>query len=1240
MLQLIIAIVALGLLWAAAIWLEFSYWIPAVVTVAVVLAFIGVEVWKRIRAKRAAKELERGLAAQAADQARKARPDMQPEIMEMQSEFQKALAALKSSKLGKSGTDALYALPWYVIIGPPGAGKSTALRNSGLQFPYLSAKGGGLRGLGGTRNCDWWLTNEAVLLDTAGRWSTDDEDRDEWFGFLDLVGKTRPQKPLNGLIVAVSVGDLGGASEDEVASVAKRIRDRLDEVMGRLSMRLPIYVLFTKSDLIPGFVEVFQDLSTSDRGQTWGFTAPVASPIGEAGNYFATRFDEMQSALESWSVKRMSDERKLETRAQIHGFPVQFAALRDNLSLFVSRLFEDNVYQETPMFRGAYFTSGTQEGRPIDRVMRRMSEAFGMKGGDLQLSEPQVAQKSYFLRDPFVNVMFKDADLAVRSVTEMKRQRTRRYIVAAAVAAVALFVLAFPTIAYVQNVQLLDDVDKAVVLASTHGRGADGQRSSALALVDPLQHLNDRLREYKTDGPPLSMRYGMYRGDEIFPKLSELYGKILRQDAIQPIVAADLVSMGEFGRRYEALPDSRPTPEENRTMYDSLKLHLLLTAPKEDGETPFNASFREWAAGALADRWAALEGMGPQDPQRERMRQHVLSYANVAIENPSLAFTRDAGTVRRVRGILARTPLPDLALERIIEEVEPLGYSLGLREMLGTSVGAMSARSRVRGAFTRRAWEEKVRAMLESPEASFSGEPWVYGQIGVVRRDETAQKEAEIERLRSEYFRQYIDEWQEFVLGVRVTPPGSNVEALAMLQDFTRGTPPPIGRFIRALHYNVELPVPTSAAANAAGSVAGSIVDSARRRLNETNRGRAVLNALGAAQGPGATSDIGEVLLTERDVKTAFDGFTMFAVPPAPPAPAPSADGQAAAPPPPASATPVDLDIYQEQLQFVRDALQTHLDNPGADSEALNTRIQTARTSIRSLIERQEVGWRPRFEMLLWPPIEGASMSSAMAAGASSGRAWCTDVVAAYERTIKGRYPFDPAGQDVPLADFTAFFKPTDGTLWGFYGRSLNTIVPRQGDRFAFSTRLGRDAGSVYQRSLLEYLSRANDVSNVFFAPGAASAGIEFDVRVRPSPRIATIQFSVGGTVIDYHNGPEQWTRASWPGESPVAGASFEVRGDGGIHEKVQQEGEWGFFHLLELGTVTAGGTGDAPVFTVAWRLRSSDVDVAIDIRPVRRDSPFFGVAGRDPRPSFLAPVRTPQVNVPREIFTGGATCR
>src|ERR1700736_1086950 len=186
-----------------------------------------------------------------------------------------ALATLKVASRGKK--DFLYDLPWYVLIGPPGSGKTTALVNSGLQFPLSGgATPAAISGVGGTRYCDWWFTEDAVLIDTAGRYTTQDSDakadKQSWVSFLDLLKKNRPRQPINGVIVAIALTDIGWAAQGERLAHARAIRARLLELHDRLKVDFPVYALFTKGDLIAGFMEYFASLSDQGRRQVWGAT--------------------------------------------------------------------------------------------------------------------------------------------------------------------------------------------------------------------------------------------------------------------------------------------------------------------------------------------------------------------------------------------------------------------------------------------------------------------------------------------------------------------------------------------------------------------------------------------------------------------------------------------------------------------------------------------------------------------------------------------------------------------------------------------------------------------------------------------------------------------------------------------------------------------------------------------------------------------------------------------------------
>src|SRR4026209_2685963 len=334
----------------------------------VVLCWLLVKAVKRLGAFRQSDRLLAGGVGPPQQPERNRTP---AEVQKLRERFDEAVAALKEQR--RSG-HSLYDLPRYVILRAPGAGKTTALLSAGRRFATEWRVGkGALRGVGGTRNCDWWFTDEAIFLDTAGRYTTQDSDAASdslgWSEFLALLKKHRARRPINGVILTINAHDLiveGAAAREGDVEAARR---RLLELNRELHIQLPVYVMVTKCDLVAGFNEYFDDLTQEGRAQVWGVTFPYEQTLsGEAAQGYPTEFEALIERLNARVFARVEEDRDVQRRTKVFSFPQQMAALRETLRRFVSDVFASTRLAQPLQLRGVYFTSGTQDGTQIDRL--------------------------------------------------------------------------------------------------------------------------------------------------------------------------------------------------------------------------------------------------------------------------------------------------------------------------------------------------------------------------------------------------------------------------------------------------------------------------------------------------------------------------------------------------------------------------------------------------------------------------------------------------------------------------------------------------------------------------------------------------------------------------------------------------------------------------------------------------------------------------------------------------------
>ena len=339
--------------------------------------------------------------------------------------FEATAATLATARFAgpAGGQDAsVHELPWYVVIGAPGSGNSTVMQNSGLHFP-LNQRDGPVQvmGVGGTRYCEWWVSDEAVFIDIAGRYvAHETKSRSDvlsgsaaWHGFLGLMKQHRPHQPIAGAIVTVSVTDLLLWAKPERQQFAAHVRMRLAELYSGLGTRFPVYLLVTKMDLLAGFSEFFNGMDDTASAQVWGTTFDFGVDPMETSRAYAGDFAALQDRLYAEMLARLEEEPDLERRGSIYRFPQQFHAIGPLVQEMLGLAFSTHVDHQPLLLRGAYFTSASQAGKPIDRVMRTLERAFKLEHAEIEASGPG---KGYFLTRLLREVIFPEAGLAVDDV--------------------------------------------------------------------------------------------------------------------------------------------------------------------------------------------------------------------------------------------------------------------------------------------------------------------------------------------------------------------------------------------------------------------------------------------------------------------------------------------------------------------------------------------------------------------------------------------------------------------------------------------------------------------------------------------------------------------------------------------------------------------------------------------------------------------------------------------------------
>ncbi|MEF2070044.1 type VI secretion system membrane subunit TssM [Consotaella aegiceratis] len=913
------------------------------------------------------------------------------EVEEIRSQLRQALALLRRVTRKRLGY--IYELPWYVLFGAPGSGKTTAITHSGLTFPLGMAEGEGARGMAGTRSCNWWFCEEAILVDTAGRYTTQDDlsgaAKAGWDGFLNLLRKYRRSQPVNGVLITLSIADLVGRNPDARLEEVRAIRKRLNEMDEVLKARIPAYLVLTKADLLTGFIEFFDGFNRSDREQVWGMTFDLADcdKAKDLPERFLEEFSLLQERIGSMLIERLQQEPDVAVRGRIFRFPAELSALKDTVHEILVELCSGSKLVEAPLVRGVYLASGTQ-----------------MTESERALSAQPIPRmrRSYFLTRLFKDVVFGEAALVNRDRRLSSRQRMVRRIAYGAAAVLLAFVLTSWTLTYFRNTAALAQAEERIDAYQDAVKGIpiqdvdDADFLRVLPALNSLSAVDDGFEEARVW--PAS--FGLDQRPKIESRQRAAY-----QRALNALLLPRLLVQLQTTMR-----DS----EDPNALFDALKLYGMLGG-LGDLDPDYVASQSERLFAELYPE----EG-------RAAVRDALVAHTRAMVAGTLPPLTLDTQLIAEVRAKIADRSYAQRAFD--ILAADPVARSLSpfvpadalgpVGERAFERASDAGLREGIDGLYTGDGYRMAVLPLIGDAASEALKETWVRGSSSAVQPttiDAVSSAALDI------YFDTFRQRWSGLLSDMRVRP-GQTLAEETETARLLASDPSPVESLAQAVAKATDLrPVAADGdaveVADAAGAVAAAGATSPLALANAPDPYGPLREALA---GPDQTGQEGDAAL-------------------------PDADG--AGPSQIAALQPL-LDTIYQQLSRASTSTAAVAEVFNADGELTKANQDLLQTARR--LPEPVATWMAGLSADVSALAVKTARTSAREAWASGGADLCS-------AAVTNRYPFTrDSPDDVSLADFTRLFGP-QGLFATFFEERLAPFVDTTASPWTWRGTFGTD---------------------------------------------------------------------------------------------------------------------------------------------------------------------------------------
>jgi len=1089
--------------------------------------FLGWLFWNLIalwRAKRASKRILEGLIGN------EKLADMPPsqdeeEIRALRDKMAAAVAAQKEL-LGKDKN--IYSIPWYLIIGPPGSGKTSFLMKSGLHFPLSERlEGGSGLGLAGTGNCDWSLTDQAMLLDTAGRYTIQDQNRTidalAWRTLLTLLLEHRPRQPLNGVIITLPADLLQDTPPDSEPDYVKKIRTRLFEIQKILNITIPLYLVINKLDLVPGFSETYSDFDHNGRAQLLGIAMPLNLRSNtEVTKHIKNGLNQLNDLSLARVPYRLHEEGELGRRSAIFAFPHEIQRLFKSLTVVAENLFFVGKSATPVTPRGIFLTSATGGAAMSEAARVQSNDFFSMM--KQQPAAALVSIKPFFLESILSKFVFAEAKLAGRN-NKTERRLALLHAGGYALSGGVLLLLASIWSYQAYNITgLLNQADRHAVgiLGESQQNPTTEQAGIEWGILDQAYNLMKSLDPGGIFENVVLV--GLPGTGESFDEANEAYTRLLAT-MLLPALASELeIQIGQAIDRNDM----------NR-LRTALTVYLMLGDPGRYS----SQVVRGWISSTIEQYVAADQQM------RQSVTRHFgeLEYRfyTARIARSSFAISTDSDLIRVARSRLVVRPQAERIYDQLKREAENNNAipRLDVTQSLGwASAQLISLRAQaglpliVPGFYTRNGFYKGFLERLPHLTLAQGTDDWVTGSAAA---SDPAAMQQLVQQITNRYVQDYTSAWQTVLEQTRLANFNDFTSAVGALQQLAAPDSPVIA-LLGLLRFHTELSppgLPTGAGGGVVTSL--SLVSQLTVLLGGGEQARTVNRA---STWPG-----------DR-IRAPFANLVALVDTSAGAPPINRVQDSAAA----AFAMANGIATAQSPAAAAHAAGQRKIS--GQSTDALSN-LQASSTTLPSPVSRiyNDVSLRN------WTQIMRLALESANAA-------WTRDLLPICERSIADRFPIVfSSSREIPLQDFRSFFGP-EGAISKFIQNNLNNFIVWRAGKYEVATMDG--ISLQLSREALDNLGKARAIQDAFFGSG----NLQFRFSLTPhylDPAAIRSLVEVDQIRLLSAHDPPRSVEVTWPGnEASVVQLSIT-----GIDGKVRVDrhtGPWALFKFVRAGLPTGRG--------------------------------------------------------------------